>query len=38
VIEQIFPPRFTDVRLVGATTFARKAADHSRHLKSGPGV
>jgi predicted O-methyltransferase YrrM len=26
VVEQIFSPRFTDVRLVGATTFARKAA------------
>jgi hypothetical protein len=26
VLEQILPPRFTDVRLVGATTFARKAA------------
>jgi MMP 1-O-methyltransferase len=29
VVEQIFPPRFTDVRLVGATTFARKAADYN---------
>jgi len=38
VVEQIFPPRFTDVRLVGATTFARKAADDSRHLKPGPSV
>ena len=26
VVEQILPPRFTDVRLVGATTFARKSA------------
>jgi hypothetical protein len=32
------PPRFTDVRLVGATTFARKAADYSSHLKPGPRV
>jgi predicted O-methyltransferase YrrM len=38
VVEQIFPPRFTDVRLVGATTFARKSADYSRHLELGPGV
>lgn len=38
VLEQIFPPRFTDVRLVGATTFARKAADHSGQLKPDPGV
>lgn len=38
VVEQIFPPRFTDVRLVGATTFARKAADHSGNLKPGLGV
>jgi MMP 1-O-methyltransferase len=37
VLEQIFPPRFTDVRLVGATTFARIAADHSRHLKPDTG-
>jgi MMP 1-O-methyltransferase len=29
VVEQIFPPRFTDVRLVGATTFARKAGDYN---------
>jgi MMP 1-O-methyltransferase len=29
VLEEIFPPRFTDVRLVGATTFARKAVDCS---------
>jgi hypothetical protein len=29
VVEEIFPPRFTDVRLVGATTFARRAADCS---------
>jgi methyltransferase family protein len=38
VVEQIFPPRFTDVRLVGATTFARKAEDDSRHLTPGPSV
>ena len=38
VVEQILPPRFTDVRLVGATTFARKAADYSRHLEPGRGV
>jgi predicted O-methyltransferase YrrM len=31
VLEEIFPPRFTEVRLVGATTFARKAADPTRH-------
>jgi precorrin-6B methylase 2 len=37
VVEQIFPPLFIEVRLVGATTFARKAADHS-HPKSGPSV
>ena len=38
VLEQIFPPRFTHVRLVGATTFARKAAEHSRYTKLDPGV
>jgi predicted O-methyltransferase YrrM len=38
VLEQIFPPRFTHVRLVGATTFARKAAEHSRYPKLDPGV
>jgi len=38
VIEQILPPRFTDARLVGATTFARKSADYSRHLELGPRV
>jgi hypothetical protein len=38
VLEQILPPRFTDVRLVGATTFARKAVDQSPHLKPGRGV
>ena len=38
VVEQILPPRFTDVRLVGATTFARKTADYSRHLEPGRGV
>ena len=29
VLEQILPPRFTDVRLVGATTFARKAPEQA---------
>jgi predicted O-methyltransferase YrrM len=38
VVEQILPPRFTDVRLVGATTFARKSADYSRHLEPGARV
>jgi predicted O-methyltransferase YrrM len=38
VEEQILPPRFTDVRLVGATTFARKSADNSRHLEPGARV
>jgi MMP 1-O-methyltransferase len=38
VVEQIFPPRFIDVRLVGSTTFARKAADHNQHFKPGPSV
>jgi Methyltransferase domain len=37
VLEQIFPPRFTDVRLVGATTFARIAAEHSPLLKPDAG-
>jgi MMP 1-O-methyltransferase len=36
VVEEIFFPRFTDVRLVGATTFARKMADHSRLFQGWP--
>jgi hypothetical protein len=38
VIEQILPPRFTDVRLVGATTFARIAANYTRHAEPAPRV
>ena len=38
VVEQIFPPEFTDVRLVGATTFARKAADDRHHFEPGSSV
>jgi hypothetical protein len=34
VVEEIFPPRFTDVRLVGATTFARKAEERNRNPKA----
>ena len=28
-LEEILPPRYTDVRLVGATTFARKSMNSS---------
>jgi len=38
VLEQIVPPQFTGVRLVGATTFAQQAADFGRHLKPSLGV
>jgi hypothetical protein len=38
VVERIVPPRFTDVRLVGATTFARKAADYSQRFKLGSSI
>jgi MMP 1-O-methyltransferase len=38
VVEKISPPRFIDVRLVGSTTFAWKAADHSQHLQPAPSV
>jgi MMP 1-O-methyltransferase len=35
VVERLFLPRFTDVRLVGATTFARKSMDRSHSKFAG---